>query len=254
MISESTRASREAARERWDRSFEEQIAQGAYNRAAVEAVVRVVAHHLRERVPEDALTCLHFLEMGCGAGPNLVWLAQKGLWVSGIDVSPTALELARRQLQRSGCADRVERLVEGSVSEVPFPDATFDGIIEACVFQHLARPDRERAFGEVRRLLKPGGVFVGYMLDVEHTVFRGEAAEQMADDPGSLMLTEGGSAVRLEGLGLSHFFCREELLALLEGFAVVEPLSTTYELPSFEAAKRGYREYRQSMWTVYAVK
>jgi len=40
----------------------------------------------------------------------------------------------------------------------------------------------------------------------------------------------------------------------LTGFSVVDPCLTTYYLPREEAAKRGYDEYLQSMWTVHAVK
>ena len=41
---------------------------------------------------------------------------------------------------------------------------------------------------------------------------------------------------------------------LLAGFRTVDPCLTTYYIPRAEAAKRGYAEYLQSMWTVYAVK
>ncbi len=248
------RARHEAMRRNWERSFEEQIALGAYNTAPVEAVVRNVSYYLRDRFPRESLRHLHFLEMGCGGGPNLVWLARKGIRVSGVDVSPTALALAEENLVRSGCAERIGALVEASVSDVPFESGSFDGIVEACVFQHLARQDRERAFAEVRRLLKPGGLFAGYMLDVTHTVFRSKQSEQMAGDPGTLVLEGEGSKIHLENIGLSHFFCRAEILQLLDGFSIIDSCLTTYSLPRVEAQKRGFGEYLQSMWAVYAVK
>jgi SAM-dependent methyltransferase len=161
----------EAMRETWERSFAAQVADQAYNTAPVEALVRTTAYYLRSRYTPDRMRDLRFLEMGSGAGPNLVWLAQKGIRVSGIDISETALKLCEKNLRSSGCADRIDRLVYGSVTDVPFPDASFDGILESCVFQHLNREDRRQAFAEVRRLLKPGGVFVGYMLNQGHTTF-----------------------------------------------------------------------------------
>ncbi len=243
-----------ASKRRWEESFSEQVARQAYNTAAVEAVVRTVAYCLRERVSGTDLRRLHFLEMGCGAGPNLVWLAQKGIRVSGVDISPTALRLAAESLERAGVADRVGQLLESSVSRVPLEDESFDGIIEACVFQHLGKADRLRAFGEVRRLLKPGGLFVGYMLGVAHTVFQAKQAEQLPDDPGTLVLADGGSRFHLTNIGLSHFFRKEELVGLLEGFFVVDPCAAMYALPAEEAHRRGYAEYVQAMWTVYAIK
>jgi len=241
-------------RKLWEESFEEQIARQAYNTAPVEAVIRTVAYFLRDRFSGKGLGDLHFLEMGCGAGPNLVWLAQRGCRVSGVDISPTALTLARQNLQRNACGDRIGRLIESSVSRTPLEGESFDGIIEACVFQHLAKGDRENAFGEVRRLLKPGGVFVGYMLDAGHTVFQEKRAEQLAEDPGTLCLADGSSKIHLTNIGLSHFYRKQEIMDLLEGFSMVDPCLTTYYLPRDEARKRGYAEYLQSMWTVYAIK
>lgn len=243
-----------ATRQRWEASFHEQIARQAYNTAPVEAVVRTVAYHLRHRFTTEEFGQLHFLEMGCGAGPNLVWLAQKGITVSGVDISPTALKLARQSLERAGYGHRIAQLIEASVSDVPLDAEAFDGVIEACVFQHLARPERRRAFKEVKRLLKRGGVFVGYMLDVGHTVFQGKQGEELPDDPGTLMLSDNSSKFYLTNIGVSHFFRAPEIVELLDGFSVVDPCLTTYYLPRAEAEKRGYREYLQSMWTVYALK
>ena len=58
----------------------------------------------------------------------------------------------------------------------------------------------------------------------------------------------------LTNLGLAHYFSKEEIIDYLKDFSVVEPLEVNYFLPSFEAKKRGYSEYKQSMWTVFAVK
>ena len=243
-----------AAREQWEASFADAIAEGAYNTAPVEAVVRMVAYYLRRHVPRERVGSLKFLETGCGAGPNLVWLAQKGIEVSGVDISSTALSLARRQLSRSGCEARIGTLIESSAASVPFPDGAFDGVIEACVFQHLPKAEREAAFAEVRRLLRPGGLFVGYLLDVGHTVFQAKQAEQLAEDPGSLRLADGRSRTQLENLGLCHFYRQEELQELLRGFSVVDPCLATYALPREEAKRRGYETYLQSMWVVYAIR
>jgi SAM-dependent methyltransferase len=238
----------------WEESFDEQIARQAYNTAAVEALVRSISYYLRDRVPQDQLSKLHFMEMGCGAGPNLLWLAQKGIQVSGIDLAKNALELARINLERSGYKDKIGQLVEGSVTETPFESGTFDGILESCVFQHIDRAGRKKAFDEVRRLLKPGGLFVGYMLDAGHTVFKARAKDQLEGDPGTLHLADGTSKIHLTNIGSAHFFEKKEYLEYFEGFSVIDPCLTTYYLPKEEAKKRGYDEYLQSMWTVYAVK
>src|SRR4051812_11263756 len=168
-----------AMRETWETSFEEQVAREAYNTAPVEALVRNVAYYLRDRFTPEERRELHFAEMGCGAGPNLVWLADKGIRVSGVDIAPTAVSLAQQTLERAGKSHLVERLVEASVSDVPLEDGSLDGILESCVFQHLAKEDRVAAFREVHRLVKPGGLFVGHMLERRHTVFQAHEGEQL---------------------------------------------------------------------------
>ncbi len=245
---------RKAGKQLWDESFKEAITKHAYNTSPVEAVVRTVAYHLRDRFSDGQLKDLHFLEMGCGAGPTMIWLAEKGVKVSGIDISTNALDLARENFNRSGLNDRLMSLSEASVTDVPFKDESFDGIVEACVFQHLDKKERAAAFAEVRRLLKPGGIFVGYMLDVGHTVFKAKEVKEASDDPGTLWLNDGSSKIHLTNLGLCHFFRKQELIDLLTDFAIVDPCLTTYFLPKAEAKKRGYDEYLQSMWTVYAIR
>jgi SAM-dependent methyltransferase len=238
----------------WEDSFDEQIARGAYNTAPVEALIRSVAYWLRDRVTAGETSPLHFLEMGCGAGPTLVWLAQKGIRVSGVDIATNALELARQNLTRSGYAEKIGSLVEASVAATPFEDGSFDGIIESCVFQHIPRQERIATFREVARLLRPGGLFVGHMLADAHTTFQKMRDKQVADDPGSLHLADGSSKIHLTNIGLAHFFAKTEFAELLPGFAVVDPCLTTYYLPKAEAKKRGYDEYLQAMWTVVAIK
>ncbi len=237
----------------WEDSFDEQIARGAYNTAPVEALIRSTAYWLRDRKPA-AGEQLKFLEMGCGAGPTLVWLAQKGIQVSGVDIASNALELAKQNLARQGYGDRIGQLVESSVTKTPFADASFDGIIESCVFQHLPLDDRKAAFAEVSRLLKPGGLFVGHVLADAHTTFQQKKSEQLADDPGSLLLQDGSSKIHLTNIGLAHFFSEHEFAKLLPGFSVIDPCLTTYYLPKSEAKKRGYEQYLQAMWTVVAIK
>lgn len=238
----------------WERSFQEQIARQAFNTAPVEALVRNVSYYLRDRFSPEEQRELHFAEMGCGAGANLVWLAEKGIRVSGVDIAPTALDLARRNLEQRGLGRRVQRLLEAGVSDVPLPDGSLDGVIESCVFQHLGREDREAAFAEVDRLVKPGGLFAGHMLERDHTVFGLHKSDQLSDDPGTLVLQGGGSNIYLTNIGLSHFFDAEEVRGLLPGWSVVDPTLVQYELPRSEAVKRGYETYRQSMLAVYAIK
>lgn len=87
------------------------------------------------------------LECGCGTGLLLERLAAFARSARGIDLSPGMLEKARAR----GLDVR-----EGSVTELPFADATFD---VTCSFKVLAHvPDIGRALAEMARVTRPGGV------------------------------------------------------------------------------------------------
>src|ERR1700676_2864379 len=55
-------------------------------------------------VQEECLAPCRALDLGCGTGANAVWLAQQGFAVVGVDVSPAAVERARRRAEEAGVA------------------------------------------------------------------------------------------------------------------------------------------------------
>src|SRR5262249_23179944 len=87
------------------------------------------------------------LEVGCGTGLLLQRLAKVTKSAHGIDLSPGMLERARAK----GLDVR-----EGSVLELPYPDASFDVTCSFKVLAHVA--DIERALSEMTRVTRPGGV------------------------------------------------------------------------------------------------
>ena len=89
------------------------------------------------------------LECGCGTGLLLERIAKFARTASGIDLSPGMLDKARAR----GLDVR-----EGSVTALPFADASFD---VACSFKVLAHvPDIGKALAEMARVTRPGGVVI----------------------------------------------------------------------------------------------
>jgi SAM-dependent methyltransferase len=99
------------------------------------------------------------LEVGCGRGVALPALARRlrPSRLAGLDVDRSLLREARERLERTGAAHEVE-LVHGDVRALPFPDASFDLVIDFGTCYHVAR--RTRALGEIARVLADGGRFV----------------------------------------------------------------------------------------------
>jgi ubiquinone/menaquinone biosynthesis C-methylase UbiE len=98
-------------------------------------------HHHGERV----------LEVGCGAGCDLLQFAEHGAIATGMDITPRHLELARQRL--NGRAT----VVKGDARKIPFPDASFDYVYSHGVIHHSDEP--RRIVNEIFRVLRPGGSF-----------------------------------------------------------------------------------------------
>ncbi len=91
------------------------------------------------------------LEVAIGTGLNLPHYPA-GVALTGIELSPPMLEIARRR------ADELGREIDlrlGDAEALEFLDATFDTVI--CTFSLCAIPDHERALAEMIRVLRPGG-------------------------------------------------------------------------------------------------
>jgi SAM-dependent methyltransferase len=97
---------------------------------------------------------LHVLDAGCGDGWMSVILAKLGASVSGFDISPEAIDVARTRAAVNGVADRIS-LQAASFYSMPFPDNEFDIVIGQAILHHLR--DKHAAAAEIRRVLKPGG-------------------------------------------------------------------------------------------------
>ena len=90
------------------------------------------------------------LDVGCGAGPVLEALRDRGAFVTGVDPSAKMLELARQRLGDGTALQQADLR-----DPLPFPDGAFDDVI-ACLVLHYLR-DWTAPLAELRRVLAPGG-------------------------------------------------------------------------------------------------
>ncbi|MBO4417688.1 MAG: methyltransferase domain-containing protein [Bacteroidales bacterium] len=98
------------------------------------------------------------LDAGCGGGANLArWMDRcPGAKLTGLDFSPISVNESRRFNAEEISAGRCS-VVQGDVMQMPFAENSFDCVsaFETVYFW----PDIARAFAEVKRVLKPGGIF-----------------------------------------------------------------------------------------------
>ena len=98
------------------------------------------------------------LDAGCGAGPLLAALRDRGAIVTGFDKSARMLKLARQRL-----GDDADLHLAELGTPLPFPDDTFDDVNASLVLHYLE--DWGPALAELRRVLQPGGRLI---VSVDH--------------------------------------------------------------------------------------
>ena len=96
------------------------------------------------------------LDVCCGLGGPARWMAHKiGCKVTGLDLTTSRIESARRLTERVGLSHLVD-FVQGDALNMPLPDATFDRVYGQEAWVHI--PDKAGLLNECRRVIKPGGI------------------------------------------------------------------------------------------------
>jgi len=109
-------------------------------------------HHLLRLVAFDGYRGRSVLEVGCGAGVDLARFAKGGAQVTGVDLSSSAIDLARANFAQQGLEGRFD-VADGE--RLPFPNNSFDLVFAHGVVQYTANP--QQLVEECHRVLKPGG-------------------------------------------------------------------------------------------------
>lgn len=153
------------------------------------------------------------LDLGCGSGRHLVYLARAGYDVFGIDVSPEAIRLSRQWLAEEGlnaelrCQD---------MKRLPWPDNFFDAVISVLVIEHNRPAEIRQIIREVNRVLCTGGGF--FAMVKKHPPRRDWKDGKFIEVGHHLYAPTAGTEK-----GIAHyFFIEDELKDILTGFAPLE--------------------------------
>lgn len=102
-------------------------------------------------VPADG----RVLDIGCGAGTNVLWLSERGYDAVGLDIAPGAVRAAEER--RRDSIVRTSAFVGGDVLLLPFRDGAFATVSDVGCFHALPLPRRGQYARELARVLRPGG-------------------------------------------------------------------------------------------------
>jgi SAM-dependent methyltransferase len=122
------------------------------------------------------------VDMGSGNGRNSIYLAEYGFEkVVGVELSPTAIELAYDAVSETAVQDKVEFIEQNLGSPIHLPDNSVDLIIDMMTMHSLSKEEREIYAKEVMRMLKPDGHLVFYTIAAESE----EAQDLIKKSPGN---------------------------------------------------------------------
>ncbi|MGW2369721.1 SAM-dependent methyltransferase [Streptomyces sp. NPDC001667] len=99
------------------------------------------------------------IDIGCGiGGPTTGVATATGAHITGLNISALQVELAQQRQAERG-TDRITQFRLGDMMNIPYPDGHFDGALSIEAICHA--PNKGRAYREIARVVRDGGVFIG---------------------------------------------------------------------------------------------
>ncbi len=136
----------------WDPIWETVFKDNEWGKYPGENLIQFIARNFYKREREN----ISLLEIGCGPGANIWFMARERFNVVGIDGSETAISKAKERLQQENLN---AQLVVGDIVKMPFDDNLFDGIIDnECLYANNEQ-NTLLILSEISRLLKSNGLF-----------------------------------------------------------------------------------------------
>jgi 2-polyprenyl-3-methyl-5-hydroxy-6-metoxy-1,4-benzoquinol methylase len=116
----------------------------------------IAPDYLKKLVENDRIKIGKVLDVCSGAGTNSIFLAKKGFDVTGVDISPTAIEIAKQRAIENGVGNNCNFFVS-DVLDNGFPQHTFDFILDRGCYHHIAQENKPKFIEIIFNSLKEGG-------------------------------------------------------------------------------------------------
>jgi SAM-dependent methyltransferase len=147
------------------------------------------------------------IDLGCGTGNYSRYLSKKGFTVIGIDISPSAIRIAKENARENGVM--CDFIVADVLHAGDLLQGTFDFAFDWEVLHHVFPQKRKRYIESVFRLLNPGGTYLSVCFSDKDPQFGGK---------GKYRHTPLGTCL--------YFSSKHELRRLFQGFFRIAELST----------------------------
>jgi tellurite methyltransferase len=195
----------------WDKRWQEEG--GRADWLSPEPDVESVARDLLARGARKAL------DLGCGVGRHALYLASQGFEVRALDGSRAGLDHASQEAKAAGLAIDF-RLC--SMMDIDYPDESFDYVLAWNVIYHGDEPVVRHCIDQIRRVLKPGGLYQGTMLSKRNRLYN-----QGIEVAANTFVSDTSDDKQHP-----HFYCNaKELIDLFSGFEIVSLYDREHKKP-----------------------
>lgn len=220
----------------WDKEYKKNGAHFALSDNPSEDLVTFIRWLEKEHGLSYAGPRTTVLDLGCGNGRNLIYLARKfGVRGAGIDSSHEAIREARGKSAELPLVYKVRSVVH----PLPVPDLSQSLVLLMMTLHFLTKNERANLYKEMARVLKPSGwLYLKTFLLEDDRHARRLLSEHPAEEAGSYVHPKFG--------GVEHVFTEDEIRADLALYFTVEKIAKSHR-------HRGPRGKRRSM-SVYARK
>lgn len=213
----------------WDPVWNAIFRSREWGRYPPEELIRFVARNFYQSADRGSV---RILELGCGPGANIWYLAREGFAAWGIDGSAYAVDQARVRLESEGLS---AELRVGDFTQLldSYQPGSFDAVVDVAAVQCNRAEAVARCIAQAAAVLKPGGRIFSML------VARGSWGDGLGEavEPGTYVDIREGP---LAGTGLCRFYALEELPEL---FAPFQDLVVEYSERSLAERKHVYRHW-----------
>ena len=142
----------ENAMESWDPIWEKIFSENPWGKYPSESLIQFIARNFYNLNRSET----HILEVGCGPGANIWYLAKEKFNAFGIDGSETAIVQAEERLKSENLSAKFN---VGDIVSLPYSDLTFDAVIDVeCIYANDLE-NANKILKEISRVLKKTGLF-----------------------------------------------------------------------------------------------
>ena len=195
----------------WDPVWEEVFKQQTWGKYPSLDFIRFIARNFYQSKDRKSLK---ILEVGCGPGANLWYMAREGFTVYGIDGSKTAISQARKRLNQE-CPGWSGELRIGDITELPFDDSFFDAVVDFEAIYCNSFDNSKIIYSELARVTRKGGKL---FTQTFATDCWGDKTGEKAGIHSAWIVSEGP----LLNKGYARFTEYEEIEELTGGFSTNE--------------------------------